>query len=146
MGNGKPHSDKAEKPETPKSAEDASGGVSPQDAKPKDVADAAKDLKSNDPQKREKAAQKLDEIAQTAKDDQARKDAKEALKDAGAKGDDGNKPTEKPSETGGPPTEPKAKPGGDKSGGGGKSAPMGDKSPMDNPEGGAGQGQRPAAR
>ena len=87
-----------------------------------------------DPQKREKAAKKLGEMAQTAKDDQARKDAKDALKDAGAKADDGGKPKGS-GRCGRPPMEPKQKPDDDKPGKGGEPAPMGDKTPMDTPKG-----------
>jgi hypothetical protein len=91
------------------------------------VADAAKDLKSIDPQKRQKAAKKLGEIAQTAKDEQARKDAKDALKDADVKPDDVKKPKEGPSGSDGQPMEPKEK-------------PADDKSPPNNPKGGTDKG------
>ena len=119
----KPAGDKPDA--TPPKPNDASSGdASPQEAKPKDVAEAAKDLKSIDPQKREKAAKKLGEIAQTAKDEEARKEAQDALKDAVDKPENGGKPKE------GPSAEPK-----EKTGKNGEPAPMGDKTPMDTPKG-----------
>jgi len=121
---------------TPRPDGDSSGEISPKEAKPKDVADAAKDLKNIDPQKRQKAAKKLGEIAQTAKDEQARKDAQDALKDAEAKAEDANKPKEGSPGSDGQPMEPKNKPGDEKTGKGADPSPMDDKNPMDNPKGG----------
>ena len=111
------------------------------------MADAAKDLKSDDPQKREKAAKKLGEIEQTAKDDQARKDAKEALKDAGANGEDGDKPERSRAVRKSRRWGSTDKPGDEKSGKGGEPLPMGDKTPMDNPKEGTDKGKgQPQAR
>jgi hypothetical protein len=142
MDKGKPTGEKPDKSDAApsKTDGDSPGETSPKEATPKDVADAAKDLKSPDPQKRQKAAKKLGEIAQTAKDEQARKDAKDALKDADAKAEEGNKPKEGSSDSVGKPMEPKEKPGDDKAGKGGEPSPMGAKTPMDNPKEGADKG------
>ncbi len=133
MGKGKPTGDKPDKSDAgpTKPNDGSSGEPSQKEATPQDVADAAKDLKSSDPQKRQQAAKKLGEIAQTAKDDQARKDAKDALKDAGVKAEDENKPKEGPAGADGLPMEPKDKPGGEKAGKGGEPSPMGNKTPME---------------
>ncbi len=142
MNNATATGDKPDKSDAapPKTAGDSPGEPSPKKATPKDVAEAAKALKNLDPQIRRNAAKKLGEIAQTAKDDQARKDAQEALKD-GAKGGESAKPPEGPPDSEGPPKEPKNKPDGDKAGKGGEPSPMDDKTPRDTPKEGPDKGK-----
>ncbi|HXG10623.1 MAG TPA: hypothetical protein VNK04_12750 [Gemmataceae bacterium] len=52
------------------------------EAKPEDVAQQAKDLQSGDPQKREQAAEKLDQMARNARDKKVRDAARQALEKA----------------------------------------------------------------
>lgn len=73
-GKTNPVSDKLDKQRNPRDAADAT---------PEDVDQAAGDLKSNNPQRRQNGAQRLDDIAQRARDEKVRDQAVQALEDAG---------------------------------------------------------------
>jgi hypothetical protein len=70
-------------------SQDKSKRPRPEDAKPSDAEQAAKDLKSNDPQKRGQARRDLQEMQQKAKDPQTRDAAGKALEQAKKEGDNG---------------------------------------------------------
>src|SRR5262249_28175849 len=59
----------------------------PEDAKPEDVKNAADDLKHADPNKRQRAANDLNEMGNKAKDAETQKAAKKAIEDAKKNGD-----------------------------------------------------------
>ncbi|MBY0524967.1 MAG: hypothetical protein K2R98_16295 [Gemmataceae bacterium] len=61
----------------------AKGDKPPKDPTSQDVASAARDLKSDDPKKKEDAVQQLQDAAKNAKDPQVRKEAEDALKKEG---------------------------------------------------------------
>lgn len=61
-------------------------GNEPRDAKPMDVKQTAQKLQDADPDRRQKAARDLKQMAQNARDEQAKRDAKQAIEDGKAKG------------------------------------------------------------
>jgi hypothetical protein len=99
---GKEGPKKDNQPDKGKNDPDKKKQPRPEDARPSDVERAAKDLKSKDPQKREKATSDLQGMQEKAKDPQTREAARKALEQAkkdgqpgkegpGGKGDEGPK-------------------------------------------------------
>ena len=74
--------DEVPRAEAKKAGPSGSGPRDPRQATPEDVKETAKNLKSDDEQERKDAAKKLEEIADKARDREAREQAKEELENA----------------------------------------------------------------